>query len=352
MTHLYKQENHPRPQVPSRRLYTGVRLPAIGIGTFGSDHAPAAQIAQAVADALAIGYRLIDCAACYGNEPEIGAVLRAGIDGGIARDDLFVLSKLWNDCHHPADVIRACKQSLVDLEVDVLDAYLVHWPFPNAHDPNCDQGARNPHARPYIHEAFMETWRAMETLVDEGWVRHIGTSNMTIAKLERLRRDARIQPAINEMELHPSFQQGELYQYLLDHAIVPIGYCPIGSPARPARDRTPHDLVDIEMPALVEIARARQLHPATLCVKWAAQRGQIPIPMSTNPKHLRANLDAVCQDPLSIEEMHTLRGLERNNRLIKGQVFLWPGAKSWLDLWDLDGTIPGWDGYIEKGCAP
>ncbi len=349
MTSRQKPEDESRPPVPEKRLYTGARRPAIGVGTFGSDHAPAAQVARAVADALAMGYRLVDCAACYGNEPEIGAVLRTAIAGGIPRGDLFVLSKLWNDRHHPADVVRACQQSLVDLGVDELDAYLVHWPFPNAHDPNCDGDTRNPNARPYIHEAFMETWQAMETLVDAGWVRHIGTSNMTLAKLELLLRDARIPPAINEMELHPSFQQGELYQYLLDHAIVPIGYCPVGSPARPARDRTPDDLVDIEMPELVAIARARQIHPATLCVKWAAQRGQVPIPMSTHPDHLRANLDAVCRDPLSIGEMNTLRGLERNNRLIKGQVFLWPGAHSWLDLWDLDGTIPGWTGYAEKG---
>ena len=108
-------------------------------------------------------------------------------------------------------MIASCRQSLADLQLDYLDLYLVHWPFPNFHPPHCDVESRSPNARPYIHENFMRTWRKMEELVDLGLVRHIGTSNMTIPKLELLLRDARIKPAVNEMELHPHFQQPELF---------------------------------------------------------------------------------------------------------------------------------------------
>lgn len=335
--------------IPQRRLYTGSAIPAIGLGTFGSDHVSAAEVAQAVSEGIAMGYRYIDCAACYGNEREVGSAIHAAIEGGVPREELFILSKVWNDMHAPENVVAACRQTLKDLGLDYLDCYLVHWPFPNYHPPFCDVDARNPESRPYIHEEFMETWRAMELLVDMGLVKHIGTSNVTIPKLKLILRDARIRPAVNELELHPTFQQGELYQFLLDHDIVPIGYSPIGSPARPERDRTPEDIADIEMPELRRIAEAHGMHPAALCVKWAVQRGQIPIPFSTKPGNMLANLKAACENErLTAEEMEIIRGLDRNCRLIKGQVFLWEGAVSWLDLWDVDGTIPGWHGY-EKG---
>ena len=150
-------------------------------------------------------------------------------------------SKLWNDKHSEEDVIASCKQSLSDLQLDYLDLYLVHWPFPNYHPPGCDVHSRNPNAKPYIHENYMKTWRQMEKLVATGLVRHIGTSNMTIPKLELLLRDAKVKPAVNEMELHPHFQQPELFRYVVEQGIVPIAYCPLGSPNRPERDRTPDD---------------------------------------------------------------------------------------------------------------
>ncbi|NLG26009.1 MAG: aldo/keto reductase [Clostridiales bacterium] len=325
-------------------------MPGIGLGTFGSDHVSAGEIARAVGEALDMGYRYVDCAACYGNEREVGGALSAAMGRGIPREELFILSKVWNDSHAPKDVVASCKRSLADLRLSYLDCYLVHWPFPNYHAPHCDVDARNPDSRPYIHDEFMATWRAMESLVDAGLVKHIGTSNVTIPKLELILRDARIKPAVNQLELHPSFQQGELFQYLLDRGIVPIGYSPIGSPARPERDRTPDDVTDIEMPAIVSIAKARGVHPAAICVMWAAQRGQVPIPLSTKRANLLANLTAACERSLTAYEMDAIKGCERNCRLIKGQVFLWPGANDWLDLWDADGTIPGWNGYA-KGRA-
>lgn len=334
--------------VPVRTLNTGDKMPIIGLGTFGSDKYGPEQIASAVEGALQAGYRLIDCAACYGNEDKIGPVFEKAMKEGLDRSEMFVISKVWNDCHAPEKVIASCKKSLHDLKLSYLDAYLVHWPFPNYHPPFCDVNSRNPESRPYIHEEFMETWRAMEQLKKEGLVRNIGVSNVTIPKLKLILRDAEIKPALNEMELHPGFQQGELFQFSLDNDIQPIGYCPIGSPSRPERDRTEDDIDDMQMPVIQEIAKAHGVHPALVCLKWAVQRGQIPIPFSVKPAQYKSNLEAVISDPLTYEEMHLIRSLDRNDRKIKGQVFLWPGANDWLDLWDVDGTIPGWNGYEKQ----
>ena len=325
--------------VPKRMLYTGASIPAVGLGTFGSDRFNADEIAAAVLGAIEIGYRHIDCAAIYGNEKQIGVSLKAAMAGGIKREDLWITSKLWNNMHAEKDVIPACKKTLEDLQLDYLDLYLVHWPFPNHHAAGVDVNSRDPHAVPYIHENYMKTWRQMEKLVDIGLVRHIGTSNMTIPKLKLLLRDAKIRPALNEMELHPHFQQGELFEFCIDNSIVPIGFCPIGSPSRPDRDRSPEDTVDIEDPVIVQIANRLHVHPAVICVKWAVQRGQIPIPFSIHPKEYQSNLKAAVVDPLTDEEMQEISQIDKNNRLIKGQVFLWESAADWRDLWDLDGSI-------------
>jgi diketogulonate reductase-like aldo/keto reductase len=320
--------------VPQRRLSSGALVPAIGLGTFGSDRISAEEVAQAVSGALEVGYRHFDCAAVYGNEDRIGKVLQ-----GFPREQFWLTSKLWNDKHAREDVVPTCQKSLADLRTDYLDLYLVHWPFANVHAPGAHVDSRSPDARPYVHEEFMETWRQMEELVDRGLVRHIGTSNTTIPKLQLLLRDARIAPAANEMELHPHFQQPELFDYVLAQGIQPIGFCPIGSPTRPDRDRTPDDSVDIEDPVLVAIARDHGVHPAVVCVKWAAQRGQIPIPFSNRRNEYEANLEAVVSDPLTEAEMRAIAGIDRDNRLIKGQVFLWRAGQPWGDLWDIDGTI-------------
>ena len=321
-------------RVPKRKLASGALMPAIGLGTFGSDHVAAEDVARAVRGAFDVGYRHFDCAAVYENEWAIGRSL-----GELPREEIWVTSKLWNDKHAPEDVISACKQSLADLRLEYLDLYLVHWPFPNSHPPGCAATTRAPNGRPYVHEEFMETWSKMEQLVDLGLVRHIGTSNMTIPKLRLLLAEARIRPAANEMELHPHFQQPELFAYLNAQGINPVGFCPLGSPRRPERDRAPGDTVDIEDPVIVSIARAHGIHPAPLCVKWAVQRGQIPIPFSTNPDHYRANLKAVVSDPLADDEMRAIEAIDRGCRLIKGHVFLWRDGQPWEDLWDLDGAI-------------
>jgi alcohol dehydrogenase (NADP+) len=325
--------------VPHRTLYTGARMPAIGLGTFGSDSVSADAVAAAVEDAAAVGYRHFDCASVYGNEREIGGALRRVMQSGVRREELWVTSKLWNDKHAENDVIPSFRQSLSDLQLDYLDMYLIHWPFPNFHPPGCDVSSRSADARPYIHESYMKTWRQLEKLVDMGLVRHIGTSNMTIPKLELLLRDARIAPAVNELEMHPHMQQPELFRYLKGRGIEPIAYSPIGSPGRPERDRTPEDTVDVEDPVIVGIGRRLGVHPAVVCVKWACQAGATPIPFSVKRSNYLGNLQGVASPPLTDEEMRAITGIDKNCRLIKGQVFLWKAGQSWEDLWDVDGVI-------------
>lgn len=325
--------------VPTRTLYTGARIPAIGLGTFGSDRYSGEEIAQAVLGAAAVGYRHFDCASVYGNEARIGESLDTIQGAGIPREELWVTSKLWNDMHGEGDVTASCEQSLRDLQLEYLDLYLIHWPFPNYHPPGCDVSSRHPDAKPYIHESFLRTWREMEQLVERGLVRHIGTSNMTIPKLELLLRDAEVKPACSEMEMHPHFQQPELFRFVVDNGIVPIGYCPVGSPSRPERDRAPDDTADTEDPVIVAIAERLDVHPAVVCVKWAEQHGQIPIPFSVRRPQYVENLRALVSPPLTDEDMGAIAGIDRNCRLIKGHVFLWKDAQGWEDLWDPDGVI-------------
>jgi len=160
-----------------------------------------------------------------------------------------------------------------------------------------------------------------------------------MAKLKLVLRDARIKPACNEMELHPHVQQPEFFRFVVDQGIVPIGYCPIGSPNRPERDRTETDTVDIENPVIVRIADRLGVHPGVVCLKWAVQRGQVPIPFSVKRPQYLSSLRAVTEGPLTEQEMREIAAIDRNCRLIKGQVFLWKEGQSWEDLWDPSGEI-------------
>lgn len=326
--------------VPKRKLSNGQEIPCIGMGTFGSDRFTPEQVSNAVAGAIRCGYRLFDCAAVYGNEDLIGEVFEAAIkEGVVTREELFITSKVWNDNHGQGDVLLSCAKTLKDLRLDYVDFYFVHWPFPNYHAPGCDGDSRNPNSKPFSVEEFMSTWRQMERLYDMGLVKNLGMSNMTIPKLEAVLPLCRIRPTVIEMELHPCFQQPELYDYAVAQGIQPVGFCPIGSPTRPDRDTTPDDVADIQVPELVEIAKAHGVHPAVICLKWAVQRGQIPIPFSVHENEYVSNLKCTTVDPLTDEEMATLKSIDKNCRLIKGQVFLWPGATDWRDLWDEDGVI-------------
>ena len=323
-------------RVPKKTLASGTEIPMIGMGTFGSDRFSADQVAEAVAGGIRCGYRLFDCAACYGNEKEIGRVFHAAFEEVVVkRSDLFIMTKVWNDMHERVE--EACRKSVEDLQCSWADLYFIHWPFPNYHAPGCDGDARNPDSKPFSTEEFLSTYRQCEALVDKGLIRHIGISNMTIPKLKAVLPHLRIRPAACEIELHPCFQQEELFRFLLREGIQPVGYMPMGSPARPERDMVPGDIADLQLPEIRAIGEAHGVSPAAVALKWAVQRGQIPIPFSLH--HYEENLRCVIEDPLTQEEMDAIARLEKGNRLVKGQVFLWPGAKDWHDLWDEDGTI-------------
>ena len=318
-----------------RVLNTGAKIPFIGLGTFGSDKYNSEQVADAVYRGIKCGYRLLDCAAVYQNEERIGQVIRRVMEEGIVkRKELFIVSKVWNDMHGEGKVIESCKKSLRDLQVDYLDLFLVHWPFPNYHAPGCSGDSRNPDSKPFSAEAYMVAWRQCEQLVDEGLVKNIGMSNMTVKKLEQVLPQCKIKPAVLEMELHPAFQQPELFDYAIQRGIRPIGFCPIGSPSRPERDRSQDDIAATQMPEIIEIAEKHHIHPALVCLKWAVQRGQIPIPFAVKQEQLFSNLHCAMEDPLTEAEMKSIEAADKNCRLIKGQVFLWPEAKDWTDLWD------------------
>ena len=327
-------------RVPKVRLATGDEAPCIGMGTFGSDRFTPDQVSAAVGGAIRCGYRLFDCAAVYGNEEQIGRVFAEVVaEGVVRREELFITSKVWNDMHGRGDVLLSCAKTLRDLQLDSIDCYFVHWPFPNYHAPGCDGDSRNPDAKPFLPERFLATWRQMERLHDMGLARNLGMSNVTIPKLEAVLPLCRIKPTVIEMELHPCFQQQELFDYVTTHGIQPIGFCPLGSPTRPERDMTPDDVADIQVPEVLEIAKAHDVHPAIICIKWAVQRGQIPIPFSIHEHEYVSNLMSTTTAPLSDTEMATLKTVDKNCRLIKGQVFLWPGARDWHDLWDEEGII-------------
>jgi alcohol dehydrogenase (NADP+) len=326
--------------ISKRALASGEEIPCIGLGTFGSDRYSHEEVSAAVSGAVRAGYRLFDCAAVYGNEDRIGEVFdNAFRSGTVKREELFINSKVWNDMHGKGNVLLSLAKTLRDLRLDYLESYMVHWPFPNYHAPGCDGDARNPDSVPFSVERFMGAWRQMERIADMGLARHIGMSNMTIPKLEAALPLCRIKPAMIEMEMHPGFQQPELYLYCVDRNILVIGFCPLGSPNRPDRDKAPGDIVDTEISEIAAAARAHGIHPALVCLKWAAQRGQVPIPLSVHEKNYLANLRCVTEDPLTDAEMAAIARADKNCRLIKGQVFLWEGAKGWEDLWDLDGKI-------------
>ena len=231
-------------KVPFYTLNNGTEIPCLGMGTFGSDRVSAQEIAEAVLGGIKVGYRMFDCASCYGNEKEIGESFeKAFKEGLVKREDLFIMSKVWNDMHR--DVEKSCRKSIEDLKCDYLDMYYIHWPFPNYHAPGCDVDSRNPDSKPFSVEEFMDTYRQFEDLVDKGLIKNIGISNMTIPKLEAVKDKFRIKPAACELEIHPCFQQTELFDYLMANDIRPVGYMPVGSPRRPERDIVDTDVADM-----------------------------------------------------------------------------------------------------------
>ena len=211
------------------QLSNGKEMPIFGLGTWKSE--PGA-VRQAVLDAVAAGYRHIDCASIYGNEAEIGSALAELFASGlVTRKDLWITSKLWNNSHSPKDVAPALQQTLNSLGLDYLDLYLMHWPVAQRSDVVFPEQASDLVSLNDV--PLTATWSAMEELVDQGLCVCIGVSNFSVAKLQALLDVARIAPAVNQIELHPYLQQSQMLEFCGVNHIAVTAYSPLGSSDRP-----------------------------------------------------------------------------------------------------------------------
>ncbi|MGB4780079.1 aldo/keto reductase [Microbacterium sp.] len=262
--------------IPTVTLNNGVEIPRLGFGVF---QVPDDETSAAVASALAAGYRSIDTAAIYGNEAGVG---RAIADSGIAREDLFVTSKVWNSDHGYDSTLRAYDATLATLGLEFLDLYLIHWPAP-------DRGL------------YTETWRALEKLYAEGRVRAIGVSNFEPEHLERLIDVAEIVPAVNQVELHPALQNRDVIAADARHGIATEAWSPLAQGAV------------LGDPAIVTIAAAHGKTPAQVVLRWHLQQGRIVIPKSVTPARIAQNLDVFGFD-LTARELAAIDALDRNGR--------------------------------------
>jgi aldehyde reductase len=284
----------------------GGKMPALGFGTLIPD--PAVTI-SATRDALEAGFRHFDCAERYRNEREVGEALQAGlVAGGIAREDIFVTTKLWNTNHRPERVEPAFEASLERLRLSYLDLYLIHTPF--AFQPGDEQDPRDQNGNViYDHGVtLLDTWRAMESLVDHGKCRAIGLSDITLDGLLPVYESARIKPAVVQVESHPYLPETELLEFCKEKGIVFLAFAPLGHGARPG---------PLEDPVIVSIAARVGKTPAQVLLAWALQRGTA---LLTTPKGAaRAkenfNISALPQDAL--DEINRIQTRQRLNQVVK-----------------------------------
>jgi 2,5-diketo-D-gluconate reductase A len=263
--------------VPDVRLNNGVLMPQIGLGVFQVGDREAEQAVEA---ALQCGYRSVDTAALYGNERGVGAALRSS---GVPRTDLFVTTKLWNAAHGGDLVEPAFTRSLDKLGLDYVDLYLIHWPVPS-------------------RDLYVQTWRALAQLYAGGRVRAVGVSNFTVAHLQRLIDETSIVPAVNQIELHPGFQQQTLRDFHTRHGIVTEAWSPLGQGAA------------LTAPAVLELARAHGRTPAQVVLRWHLDIGNVVIPKSVTPARIQENLD-VFDFRLTPDEIGVIATLDRGQRI-------------------------------------
>lgn len=255
------------------RLNNGVEIPRLGLGVFRAPRGE--ETRRAVVQALANGYRHIDTARAYGNEKDVGTGVR---DSGVARSEIFVTTKLWNDDQGYDFTLRACERSLKDLGLEYVDLYLIHWPV---------QGQR------------LESWRAMEKLLADGKCRAIGVSNFMPRHLDELLGKSRVVPAVNQVEISPFLSQVELRRYCEGKGIAVEAYSPLTKGQR------------LGHPTLLEVARRHGKTPAQVLIRWCLQHGLIVIPKSIREERIRENAD-VFGFTLSAEDMRVLDGLNEN----------------------------------------
>ncbi len=262
---------------PMLELNNGVRIPQAGFGTFRVDEVETQRVVET---ALEAGYRHVDTAAGYYNEAGVGAALRAS---GLPREEVFVTTKLRNGDQGYDRALRAFEDSRAALGVDVVDLYLIHWPVP-------------------AKGLYKETWRALEKLYADGAVRAIGVSNFMPEHLEDLLREAEVTPAVNQIELHPSFQQPDAQRASVEAGLAVEAYAPIGQAE------------DLELPALVELAEALGVTPAQVVLRWHLQQGRVAIPKSVTPERIATNID-IFGFELDEDQMATVSGLDTGVRM-------------------------------------
>lgn len=347
-------------QVHQLKLTSGRTLPAAAYGTFHSDWAQE-YMKDATVEAIRLGWRHLDTARAYENEDIVGEAIKEAIKLGYisSADELFITGKLWNGHMNPKDVAPALDATLKALGVEKIDMYLNHWPWPNVHPPGCTGEHVNPKAVPYIHEQFLETWSEICKLKKAGKIIDIGVSNHTKACTELLLRDvsAEDRPVCNQLELHPLFQQTDLVRYFKSENIVCTGYMAVGSPHRPSRDSFKEHRADLEDPVIKQIAEELGVSTGQVCLNWAILRENKNggfVVMTTKSSRMRDNLKAAIDDILTAKHLQMISGdgregnpgIDANNRLIWGQVFLWPEADGdWRVLWDDSQVFNTRDGY-------
>lgn len=283
----------------------GGRMPSLGFGTLISD---AATTTSATRDALEAGYRHVDCAERYRNEREVGEGLRAGLAaGGVLREDIFVTTKLWNSNHRPERVEPAFEASLARLGLDYLDLYLIHTPF--AFQPGDEQDPRDENGDVIYDKGvtLLETWRAMEDLVDRGKCRAIGLSDITLSRLQPLYESARIKPAVVEVEAHPYLPETELLEFCKEKGIVFLAFAPLGHGIRPG---------PLEDPVVSQIAARIGKTPAQVLLAWALQRGGAVLTTPKTAARARENFDISALPADAFEEINRIQTRQRFNEVV------------------------------------
>ncbi|HZC89154.1 MAG TPA: aldo/keto reductase [Mycobacterium sp.] len=255
-------------------------IPVVGFGTLIPD---LAETQQATKTALEVGYRHLDCAERYGNEDAVGEALREAFDADtVAREDMFVTTKLWNTNHRPDRVRPALDASCRRLNVDYVDCYLIHTPY--AFAPGDDQDPRDEHGDVIYDEGvtLVETWHALERLVDDGVCKSIGLSDISLDKLREIVAAARIKPDVVQVESHPYLPEWELLDFCQQNGIVLLAFAPLGHASKPNL---------LEDPVITAIAEQVHISPAQVALSWAAQRGTAFLTTSRKPQRIQENYE-------------------------------------------------------------
>jgi len=281
------------------------QIPALGFGTLIPD--PAVTISS-TKEALEAGFRHFDCAERYRNEREVGEALQAGLAAqGIAREDIFVTTKLWNSNHRPERVEPAFKASLERLRLDYLDLYLIHTPF--AFQPGDEQEPRDQDGNVLYDKevTLLDTWRAMESLVDHGKCRAIGLSDITLDRIVPIYEAARIKPAVIEVESHPYLPETELLEFCKEKGIVFLAFAPLGHGMKPGL---------LEDPVVSAVAARVGKTPAQVLLAWAIQRGTAVLTTPKSAARAKENFDISALPEDAFNEINGIQTRQRLNPVV------------------------------------